>query len=133
MALRITGLTEWRERLANVRAEEVLARALADNAERLAEAVRDGLSAQPGGAHDRPWTRTGALRDSIGAQTDGLNAVVGSSDKAAAPQEMGTATIPPRPFLAPLAAAQGEAIAKSIGDAVSQALRGSSVDSSDQS
>ena len=124
MKIAIKGLTEWRDRLAAVRAEEIMAQALAEEADRLAQAVRDGLDEPPGGAHDRPWTRTGALRDSIAAQTDGLTAAVGSNDKAAAPQEMGTATIPPRPFLAPVAAQQGEASARAIGDAVASALRG---------
>ncbi len=83
MRLEIKGLAELRERLARLNAEELLARALADQAERLAEAVRDGLS-QPAGAggHDRPWVQSGALRDSIEAQANGLAASVGSSDPA---------------------------------------------------
>lgn len=128
MALTIKGMAEWRERLANLRVDEVMARALSDSAERLAESVREGLSQSPGGAHDRPWAQTGALRDSIGAQSNGLEAIVGSNDPAAAPQEMGTRTLPPRPFLAPVASAQGEALAKSIGDSVADALRGTPSD-----
>ena len=127
MRLEIKGLAELRQRLASIRLEEAMARALAEQAERLAQAVRDGLGASPGaGAHDRPWAQTGALRDSVGAQSEGLNAAVGSSDPAAAPQEMGTSRIPPRPFLAPAAAQQGEEIARAVGDAVAAALRGKS-------
>ena len=125
MRLDIKGLAELRARLERVRVEEVMARALAEQAERLAETVRDGLLEPPGaGEHDRPWARTGALRDSVGAQADGLEAAVGSSDPAAAPQEMGTVHIPPRPFLAPAAAAHGEEIARAIGSEVAAALRG---------
>lgn len=125
MRLEIKGLAELRERLARVNAEEVLARALAAQAERLAEAVRDGLS-QPAGAggHDRPWVRSGALRDSIESQASGLAASVGSNDPAAAPQEMGTSKLPPRPFLAPVAAAMGESAAATTAEALAAALRG---------
>ncbi len=123
--LEIKGLAELRERLQRVRVEEVMAQALAQQAERLAEVVREGLSQPPGsGGHEQPWAKTGALRDNVGAQANGLEAVVGSSDKAAAPQEMGTATIPPRPFLAPAAAAHGADIAQAVGSAVAAALRG---------
>ena len=127
MRLEIKGLTELRVRLARVRAEEVAARALAEQAERMAAAVRESLSAPPGsGGHDKPWARTGALRDSIGATADGLQAAVGSNDPAAAPQEIGTSHIPPRPFLAPVAAAMGEEVARAVGDRVAAALRGES-------
>lgn len=128
MRLEIKGVAQWRDRLASLQAEEVMARALAEQADRLAQAVRDGLDEPPGGPHDRPWTRTGALRDSVTAQSDGLDAAVGSNDPAAAPQEMGTRTIPPRPFLTPVAAQQGEAIARAIGDDVAAALRGTAAD-----
>ena len=127
MRLEIKGVAELRERLASIRADEVMARALAEQAEHLAQAVRGELATAPGaGGYDRPWAQTGALRDSIGAQADGLHAVVGSSDPAAAPQETGTATIPPRPFLAPVAAQRGEEIARAIGGAVAAALGGES-------
>lgn len=124
MRLEIEGLAELRERLALVRVEEVMSRALADQAEGLAEAVRDGLSNTPGSAeHDRPWLRSGELRESVGSQTDGLQAVVGTSDPAAAPQEMGTSKMEARPFLAPVAAGMGEQIARAIGEKVAAALR----------
>ena len=86
MALNISGLNELRERLERLRAEEVMARALAEQAERVAARVRDGLSKPPGaGGHDEPWLQSGALRDSVGAQADGLQAAVGSSDPAKSP------------------------------------------------
>jgi hypothetical protein len=49
-----------------------------------------------------PLLRTGAMRDSIKAEVDpfALELVVGSTDKVAVYQEMGTSRgIPPRPFL----------------------------------
>ena len=106
MGLRISGLSELRERFERLRLEEVMAR------------VRDGLSEPPGAAgHDEPWLRSGALRNSVGAQADGLRAVVGSNDPAAVPQELGTAHMPARPFLAPVAAAMGEEMARAVGAA----------------
>lgn len=62
-----------------------------------------------------PLLRTGKLRDSIEAVVtavpDGVLLDVGSNDKVAVYQEMGTATIPPRPFLA-LSAIENEPFAK---------------------
>ena len=119
------NLKELAERLASVRAEEVMARALAAQAERVAGAVRDGLSEPSGSAgHDEPWMQSGALHDSVGAEADGLQAVVGSNDAAAVPQEMGTHTMPPRPFLAPAAAGVGEEVARGVAEAVVAALKG---------
>ncbi len=105
MGLKISGLNELRERLERLRPEEVAARTLAERAQRMAARVREGLSETPNAiGHDEPCLRSGALRDSVGAQADGLQAVVGSSDPAAVPQEMGTAPMSARPFLAPVAA-----------------------------
>jgi len=129
MGLKISGLNELRERLERLRAEEVMARALAEQADRMAARVRDGLSESPGAPdHDEPWLRSGALRDSVGAQADGLQAVVGSSDPAAVPQELGTAHMPARPFLVPVAAGMGEEVARAVAVAVASALRGDSPD-----
>ena len=129
MRIEIKGLSELRQRLAQIRPEEIMARALAEQAQRLAEAVQENLSEPQGaGSHDTPWVRTGALRDSIAATAEGLEAAVGSNDPAAAPQEMGTSRIPPRPFLAPTAAANGEAVARGVADAVVVELGGTSAD-----
>ncbi len=127
MGLKISGLNELRERLERLRPEEVMARALAEQAQRMAARVREGLSETPGAAgHDEPWLQSGALRDSVGAQADGLQAVVGSSDPAAVPQELGTAHMPARPFLVPVAAGMGEEVARAVGAAMVAALRGES-------
>ncbi len=129
MGLKISGLNELRERLERLRPEEVMARALAEQAQRMAARVREGLSEQSGATgHDEPWLQSGALRDSVGAQADGLQAVVGSSDPAAMPQEMGTAHMPARPFLAPVAVGMGEEVGRAVGAAVAAALRGDSPD-----
>ena len=60
----------------------------------------------------------------MGAEADGLQAVVGSSDPAAVPQEMGTAHMPARPFLAPVAAEMGEDVARGVAEAVVASLKG---------
>ena len=125
MRLEIKGLTELRDRLARADIQAVASQALAAGAERMAEAVKAGLAAPPGATdHDRPWLRTGALHDSIAAQSDGLAAAIGSNDPAAAPQELGTNKLPPRPFLAPVATEMGQAVAQSVGQAVAAALKG---------
>lgn len=129
MGLKITGLNELRERLERLRPEEAMARALAEQAQRMAARVQEGLSEPPGGAgHNEPWLRSGALRNSVGTQADGLQAVVGSSDPAAVPQELGTARMPARPFLAPVAAAMCEEVARAAAAAIMAALRGDSPD-----
>jgi phage gpG-like protein len=131
MRIEIRGLSELRQRLAQLRADEIIAQTLAEQAQHLAEAVQECLSEPHGaGSHDTPWVRTGALRDSISATAEGLQAAVGSNDPAAAPQEMGTSRIPPRPFLAPAAAAAGEGISHAIGQAVANAIRGETTASS---
>lgn len=52
-----------------------------------------------------PLLRDGTLKESIHHSVDNVNltAIVGSNDKIMAYQEMGTATIPPRPVLGPTA------------------------------
>jgi len=70
-------------------------------------------------------------REAFAAEADGLQAVVGSSDPAAVPQELGTAHMPPRPFLAPMGAGMGEEgagmgeeVARGVAEAVVAALKG---------
>ncbi len=50
---------------------------------------------------------------------------------AAVPQELGTAHMPTRPFLAPVAAGMGEEVARAVGARVAAALRGDSTDGFD--
>ena len=67
-----------------------MAAVLAGQAEALAGAVREALGTPPGGDHGRPWVQTGALQGSIGYEVKGLQAAVGSSDPAAAPEIVAT-------------------------------------------
>jgi len=115
----LTGAAAWLERVADA---DFLRVAAERGAEMLADGVRARLSGEVGGGHAAPWLRTGALRDSIGVVVagdgDGMRAVVGSSDPAAAAQELGTVHAVARPFLAPVAAEMGEAVARAMGDEV---------------
>ena len=52
-----------------------------------------------GFSENNPLLRTGELRDSIGHEVRGHSVAIGSDLDIAIYQEMGTATIPPRPFL----------------------------------
>lgn len=113
-----TTLAEMATRLGRADLASVSAAAAARGAEVLAEGVRERLSGRPGGSHEAPWLQSGALRGSVGVRVDagegGAQAVVGSSDPAAIPQEFGTSSIEPRPFLAPAAAEFGEAAAVAV-------------------
>ena len=104
--------------LAELPITETLATELAAQSARLADAVRANLATPPGGPHEGPWRQTGNLRSSIVASIEALSANIGSNDPAAAPQELGTASLPPRPFLAPAATALAEPIARAIGQAL---------------
>lgn len=116
---------ELARRLGALDLEAVSRTSLTAQCERLAAQIRDALSHPPGeGPHDYPWVRTGELRDSIGAESQGDEAVVASTSPVALWQERGTARVAPRPFLAPIASMEGEAIAEAIGIAVMTALKG---------
>ena len=66
--------------------------------EELAPSTKADRVSQGFTAND-PLLRTGALRDSIRHEVRGRSVAVGSDLDIAIYQEMGTATIPPRPFL----------------------------------
>jgi len=125
------SLADLAARLGQGIGEEVLRRAAERGAGVLAEGVRARLSVGPGGAHDAPWVESGRLRDSIGVaaerDADGARAVVGSSDPAAVPQELGTVHAVARPFLAPAAAEMGEEAARVVGAVVAAGLRGEEI------
>jgi phage gpG-like protein len=121
--MRIKGLAEARERLRLLAPASAASTALRECAARLEEAVRVGLSHRPGEEHAMPWLRTGALHDSISTDGDDARLIVGSDDPVAPAQELGTATIPPRSFLAATAAAASPEIAERIAEAI----RGSGV------
>ncbi len=97
--------------------------ALDAEARRLAGSARDALSYLPGSDHTAPWLRTGALRESMASEAGAEEAVIGSADPVAVFQELGTHAVPPRPFLAPVAAARGGEIARNLAQAVTTAIR----------
>lgn len=70
--------------------------------ETVEEKEREGYTGQV--SETDPLLRTGDLRESVKAVVEptpvGIEITIGSNDPAAAPQELGTSTIPPRPFLA---------------------------------
>ena len=112
--------------------EEVMARALAEQAKRMAAQVRDGLSAA---ARWGFWARRALATkrraaEPAWARTGGR--VAGRSGKqrpsgCAAGTGHG-ARVPARPFLAPVAAGMGEEVARAVGAAVGAALRGDGPD-----
>ena len=111
-------------RLARLDLAAVRQAALTDAAETIAGGVRAALSHAPGDDHEFPWQRTGKLADSIGVIADADQALIGSNSEIALYQELGTATVPPRPFFAVIAADHAEATADAIGAAVARAIRG---------
>ena len=98
--------------------------ALGQAADALAGAVRQALSHPPGEDHAAPWLRTGKLRASITCEATDTAAVIGSSDPVAVYQELGTSAIPPRPFLAGVAAAEADGIACGIAERIRAGLEG---------
>jgi len=60
-----------------------------------AERVRQGYS------EDEPLLRSGELRDSIESEVVGLAAIVGTKSEIGFWQEVGTVSVPPRPFIGP--------------------------------
>lgn len=114
-------------RLGELAVPELLHEAAERGAALLEDRVRERLSGGPGGAHEAPWLQTGGLRDSIGsvvaADGDGVRAMVGSSDPAAVPQELGTLHMAARPFLAPVGAELGGAVADAVRAVVAAELR----------
>lgn len=121
MRIDLAGLAALMARVADGEAARGAFRAGVDT---LADAVRERLSHGPGEEHDAPWMQSGALRDSVGVSMDqdGWRGVVGSSDAAASPQELGTVHAEARPFLAPVAVGEGEGLARRILDRVGATL-----------
>ncbi|HHW4682570.1 MAG TPA: hypothetical protein ACQGQI_05175 [Xylella sp.] len=83
-----------------------------------ADRVRQGYTENDPGLH------SGQMRDSIEHQTQGLEAVIGSSDDRLVWFELGTTKQPPRPVLGPAVEHTREAIRKIVGSAVVKGLLG---------
>ena len=91
----------------------------------LAESTLAHLGLQDAAPEDHsPLLRKGDLRDSIGHKVEYPVAVVGSDDEVALYQELGTATIPPRSFLALAAFRKAQEVAEMHAEAFAFALRG---------
>ena len=121
--IEVKGLHVLTDRLRRLELDHALRAALEHAGSTLQAAVYQRLSEVPGDNHDAPWLRTGRLRDSIASSICETEVVVGSNDPAAAPQECGTRVDPPRPFLAPTAAAEASAIVADIANTAIGALR----------
>lgn len=77
---------------------------------------------------DAPLLRTGAMRDAITHEVDGLEAVIGAKDTDAGRllvfHEFGTSKMPPRPVMGPAAFRNKDFILKVIGRAAVSGLVG---------
>ncbi len=126
MALMNKGVTpgELAHAFRDLDIQNQLTRTLETQAQRLKAAIQANLERVRGDPHDTPWRETGALLASISSNVDGLVAVVGTNDPAAAPQEFGTAHLPPRPFLLPVITTMSEPIASEIAAALLECIAG---------
>lgn len=89
----------------------------------LAESTREDRVRQGFTGND-PLLRSGELLHSIGHETKGRQAVIGSTSEVAVYQEFGTAKIPPRPFMGPAVERNHEVIRTLVGTAAVQGLLG---------
>jgi len=74
------------------------------------------------GVGDSPLLVTGELYSTLGHETQGLEAAVGSTSEVMVYQEVGTPEIPPRAVLGPAAIRNKELIQKTLGKAAAQGL-----------
>lgn len=116
--IRVAGLAEAMRRLARIDMRQTGDAALEYAASHIEASVQQALSNLPGEDHATPWLRTGELRASITHQVIEGSAVIGSADQVAVDQELGTRTIPPRPFLAPVAAAEADDLMHEVAGVV---------------
>ncbi len=121
----VRGVAEALLRLDRIDLRQARRAALERAAVRLEDTVKLSLSHEPGEDHAAPWLRTGELRASITRQLTEDTAVIGSAEPVAVYQELGTRTLPPRPFLAPAGAAEAAGIARDFGEIIAAAIEGS--------
>jgi phage gpG-like protein len=86
--------------------------------ETVAERLRAGYAA------DQPLLRTGELKNSISWRAEGLTGLVGSDNDKAVYHELGTSSIPPRPFLVPAAQQMEHRIVDMAGRAAAAVIGG---------
>jgi phage gpG-like protein len=89
----------------------------------LADATQEERERQ-GFTPNDPLLRTGDLQDSLAHETEGFEAVIGSTSEIMVFHEMGTSKMPPRPVLGPAAVRNEKTIEKVIGAAVVAGLIG---------
>lgn len=82
-----------------------------------ADRIRQGYS------EDEPLFRSGELKDSIESEIVGLAAIVGTKSEIGLWQEVGTASIPPRPFIGPAYVRKIDPFVESIGLTISQGFK----------
>lgn len=82
-----------------------------------ADRVRQGYS------EDEPLLRSGKLRDSIQSEVVGLAAIVGTKSEIGLWQEVGTASIPPRPFIGPAYVRKIDPLLEAIELAISLGIK----------
>lgn len=92
----------------------------------LAESTKDDRL-RAGYTEDDPLLRSGELRDSIGHETEGMTATIGSTSDVMIYHEFGTNRMPPRPVLGPALHRNKEVIEAILGGAVVAGLVGGSV------
>jgi len=119
----MTRITDLADALGGLDTATIQRAALERAAAQIEAAALQALSHAPGDDHATPWLRSGALRDSLAHSVEESQAVIGSDSEVAVDQELGTRSVPPRPFLAPAAAGSGEAAAEGIGADFAEALR----------
>lgn len=89
----------------------------------LADSTKEDRLKQ-GFSEDEPLLRTGKLRDSLGHEVKGLEAVIGSTDERMVFHEFGTSRIPARPVLGPAAFHSKDIVQKLVGAAAMSGLIG---------
>lgn len=82
-----------------------------------ADRVRSGYT------EDEPLLRSGELRDSIESEVFGLAAIVGTKSQIGFWQEVGTDSIPPRPFIGPAYVRKIDPLMEAIGRAISKGFK----------
>jgi len=121
----IGGLVEALRKLDRIDISQSRREALGQAAARIEAAVKLSLSHRVGEDHAAPWLRTGELRASIASHATEDTAIIGSTIPVAIYQELGTRSIPPRPFLAPTAATEEEGVIHDIAHAIRATIEAS--------
>ena len=116
--IRLTGLAEALARLSALDLPATKTAGLNAAATLLRDAVTGSLSHPPGTNPSLPALRTGALRASIRQAAQADRAVIASTSPIAVYQELGTARLPPRPFLSTAAHAHADDAARAFAAAL---------------